>query len=158
MQRMKTFGLYALCVILFFIFSNVMINIALKASYEAIDTYKTEPSGITIDIKEAKATYVNGYVGGKITNKNETIEKTYIKIDLYTKRDVCMGTKYVEVTNLEKDETHEFRMGFKYTDIDYAKITLVDEVSKEEPKESFISNNLRGIQLLKTVIVLCLMV
>ena len=36
MDRMKTFGIYALCVILFFIFSNVMINVAIKATYMQI--------------------------------------------------------------------------------------------------------------------------
>lgn len=154
-NTMKKFRIYALCVILFFIFSNIMIDIALKTSYDPIDTYKTVPSGIDIDINEAKATYVNGYVGGTITNNNETASNTYIKIDLYTKRDVCMGTKYVEIKDLKQDETKDFRMGFKYTDVDYAKITLVDEVPEQVPEESFISENLRGIMLLKTVVFLC---
>lgn len=154
-NTMKKFGLYVLCVILFFVFSNVIIQVALKASYEAIDTYKTIPNGIIMDITEAKATYVNGYVGGTITNKNEMISKTYIKIDLYTKRDVCMGTKYIEITDLKQNDTQDFRMGFEFTDVDYAKISLVDEVPENEPEESFISNNLRGIFLLKTVIFLC---
>lgn len=155
-NRMKTFGLYALCVILFFVFSNIMIDIALKTSYEPIDTYKTLPKAITMDIKEAKATYANGYVGGTITNSNEEIAKTYIKIDLYTKRDVCMGTKYIEIKNLKQNEAQDFRIGFQFTDIDYAKISLVNEVSEEVPEESFISDNLRGILLLKTVIFLCI--
>ena len=64
MDRMKTFGIYVLCVILFFIFSNVMINIAIKASYAPIDTYTTLREGIDIGINEAKATYVNGNVAG----------------------------------------------------------------------------------------------
>jgi DNA-directed RNA polymerase alpha subunit len=155
MQRMKTFGIYALLVILFFIFSNVMINIALKAQYKPIDTYKTEAQGIGIDIEEARATYVNGYVGGKIINDNQTISKVYIKIDLYTERDVYMGTKYIQIDNLKPNETRDFRIGFKYTDIDYAKITLVNEVSEEEPEQSFISENLKGIYLLTTILLVC---
>jgi len=124
-NRIRTFGIYALCVILFFIFSNIMIDIALKATYDPIDTYKTEPSGMQIDITEAKATYVNGYVGGSIKNNNSEIQKTYIKIDLYTKRDVYMGSKYIELNNLKQAETRDFRIGFQYTDIDHANITLV---------------------------------
>lgn len=54
-NRVKTFGLYALCVILFFIFSNIMIDIALKTSYEPIDTYKALPNTITMDINVAIA-------------------------------------------------------------------------------------------------------
>lgn len=154
-NRVRTFGIYALCVILFFIFSNIMIEISLKSSYEAIDTYKEVPSGITMDISEAKATYVNGYVGGTITNKNQTSLNTYIKIDLYTKRDVCMGTKYVQVTDLVQNETQDFRMGFKFTDVDYARISLVNEVPENEPEESFISDNLAGAMLITTVVFLC---
>lgn len=154
-NRMRTFGLYALCVILFFIFSNIMINITLKTIYEPIDTYKSEPYGIGIDIKEARATYVNCYVGGNITNRNSTISKTYMKIDLYTKRDVLVGTKYIEINDLKQNQTQEFRIGFKYTDVDHANINLVDEVSKDTPEEAFISEDLRGPILLTTVIFLC---
>ena len=154
-NRIRTFSLYALCVILFFIFSNLMINITLKTIYEPIDTYKSEPEGIGIDIKEARATYVNGYVGGNIINKNNTISKMYMKIDLYTKRDVIVGTKYIEINNLKQNQTQEFRIGFKYTDVDHANINLVNEVSKDTPEEAFISENLSGAILLTTVIFLC---
>lgn len=154
-NRIRTFGIYALCVILFFIFSNIMIDLSLKSSYDKINTYKTLPNGITMHITESKATYVNGYVGGTITNQNESALNTYIKIDLYTKRDVCMGSKYVEIKNLTQNQTQDFRMGFQFTDVDYAKVSVVNEIPQNEPKESFISNNLRGISLLKTVIFLC---
>ena len=150
-NRIRTFGIYALCVILFFIFSNLTINVTL----EPIDTYKSEPYGIGIDIKEARATYVNGYVGGNISNKNDTISKVYMKIDLYTKRDVLIGTKYIEINDLKQNQTQEFRIGFKYTDVDHANINLVDEVSKDTPEEAFISENLSGAILLTTVIFLC---
>lgn len=152
---MKTFGIYALCVILFFIFSNVMIYVALKASYSPMDTYQTQKQGLEFKIKEAKATYVNGYVGGNITNLQDTVAKTYVKIDLYTKRDVYLGSKYIQIDNLRKDETREFRIGFKYTDADYAKISVVDEVSKEVSEESFVSENLDGAMLIAAVILLC---
>lgn len=154
-NRIRTLGLYALCVILFFIFSNLMINITLKTIYEPIDTYKSEPEEIGIDIKEARATYVNGYVGGNISNKNSTISKIYMKIDLYTKRDVLVGTKYIEINNLKQNQTQEFRIGFKYTDVDHANINLINEVSKDTPEEAFISENLSGARLLTTVIFLC---
>ena len=151
MDRMKTFGIYALCVILFFIFSNVMINIAIKASCAPIDTYTTLREGIDIGINEAKATYVNGYVGGTIKNTGSAINKAYIKIDLYSKRDVILGTKYVEINYLQSQETQEFRMGFRFTDVEYAKIELVDEVGENATPDSFVSDNLGGIALLTVV-------
>lgn len=153
-NRIRTFGIYALCVILFFVFSNIMIDIALKSSYDKINAYKTIPSGITMDITESKATYVNGYVGGTITNQNDTPLNTYIKIDLYSKRDVCMGTKYLQVTHLTQNQTQNFRMGFQFTDVDYARISLVSEIPENVPEESFISDNLTGAMLITTVIFL----
>lgn len=155
MQRMKTFGIYGLCVILFFIFSNIMIDVAIKSSYNPIDTYKIEEQGIELDILEAKATYVNGYIGGTIENGNDFISKTYLKIDLYSKNDICLGTKYATIENLEQGEKREFRMGFKFTDVEYAKIVRVNEIKAETKDEDFKSDNLAGAWLIATVILLC---
>lgn len=68
MDRMKTFGIYALCIILFFVFSNVMIDIAIKAMYNPINVTIEESANLTLNIDEAKATYVNGYVEGNVKN------------------------------------------------------------------------------------------
>lgn len=155
MDRMKTFGIYALIVILFFIFSNVMIDIAIKCSCSPIDIYQKTEQGIEINISEAKATYANGYVGGSIKNENSEIEKTYIKIDLYSKRDVCLGTKYVTIENLKLGESRDFRMGFKFTDVEYTKISRVNQIEETVEEQSFISENLAGVVLLTTVVLLC---
>ena len=155
MDRMKTFGLYALCIILFFIFSNVMITIALKSSYDAIDSYVELPSNLQINITQAKATYVNGYVGGTLTNIGEEIEKTYMKIDLYSEREVLLGTRYIEFNSFKPNETKEFKMGFKLTDVDHAKISFVSEVGNEVNEEQFKNVELNVIVLLATVFILC---
>ncbi len=68
MDRMKTFGLYALCIILFFIFSNVMIDIAIKAMYNPIDITIEKRENLQLNVNVAKATYVNGYVEGNVKN------------------------------------------------------------------------------------------
>ncbi len=68
MDRMKTFGIYALCIILFFIFSNVMIDIAVKAMYNPIDITIERREDLLLDVHDAKATYVNGYVEGYVRN------------------------------------------------------------------------------------------
>lgn len=68
MDRMKTFGIYALCIILFFIFSNVMIDIAVKAMYNPIDIVVQTRDNLILKVNEAKATYVNGYVEGNVRN------------------------------------------------------------------------------------------
>lgn len=68
MDRMKTFGLYALCIILFFIFSNIMIDIAIKAMYNPIDKIVETRDDLILKVNDAKATYVNGYVEGNVRN------------------------------------------------------------------------------------------
>ena len=54
------------------------------------------------------------------------------------------------------NEIQTFRMGFQFTDVDHAVLSFVDEIPEQIPEDAFISNNLRGIFLLKTVIFLCL--
>ena len=73
MDRMKTFGIYALCIILFFIFSNIMIDIAIKATYYPIDIVVVTKDDFILKVNEAKATYVNGYVEGNVRNIRERL-------------------------------------------------------------------------------------
>ena len=155
MDRMKTLGLYALCIILFFIFSNVMINVAIKSTYDPIGMDIISEENIRLNITDAKATYVNGYVEGMVKNTGEDIEKTYIKIDLYSKRDKLLGTRYVEVANFRENESRDFRMGFKFTDVSYAKVQIIDEVPETVTQEEFTSVEFRFAKLLATVILLC---
>lgn len=154
MDRMKTFGLYALCIILFFIFSNVMINIAIKSTYNSIHADIILEDNLKIDISEAKATAVNGYVKGNVKNVGTLVDKTYVKIDLYSKRDVLLGTKYVEINNINKDETRDFNMGFCFNEVEYTKISIVDEV-QNATEDNFKSDNMKGIALITAVIFLC---
>lgn len=155
MDRMKTFGIYALCIILFYIFSNVMINIAVKTSYRPIDVEIEQTQNLKLDTTEVKATYVNGYVEGNIKNVSSNTENTFIKIDLYSKRDVLLGTKYVKVNNLDPNETQDFRMGFEFTDINYCKIQTVNDIPETVTEEQFSSTELRFALLLTKVIFLC---
>lgn len=155
MDRMKTFGLYALCIILFFIFSNVMINIAIKTTYNPIGMDIILEENVKIDIRDAKATYVNGYVEGSVNNIGEDIERIYVKIDLYSKRNNHLGTKYVKIENFRKNESRDFRMGYKFTDVKYAKVQIVNEIPETVTEEEFTSVEFRFAKLLATVILLC---
>ena len=62
--------------------------------------YKIEVENPNITIEQAKATYVNGYVNGKIKNNTEeTINEKYIKFEFSTLRDVNIGNKYLKIEN-----------------------------------------------------------
>lgn len=154
MDRMKTFGLYALCIILFFIFSNVMINIAVKSMYNSIDVDIALEENLKVDVSDIRATAVNGYVKGSVNNIGNLVSKTYVKIDLYSSRDVLLGTKYVEMDNLQKGDTREFDMEFKFDNVDHAKVCMVDKV-ENATEDSFKSDHMGGIAVIVAVIFLC---
>ncbi len=155
MDRIKTFGKYIIWIVLFYIFSNVMINIAIKSMYVSIDSEIIERENVKLEVDEARATYVNGYVSGNIKNTGNDVINTYVKIDLYSKRNVLLGTKYVEINNLLHDETKDFRMGFKFTDVDHCVIKTVDELEENVTQEELTSTELKFSAIIAAVILLC---
>ncbi len=154
MDRMKTFGLYALCIILFFIFSNIMINFAIKGTYKPIDADIIVRDDLKINIKDVKATYINGYIEGIVNNIGKEVNMAYVKIDLYSKRNILLGTKYVKMPYIRENEERNFRIGFEFTDVKYCKIQIVDEVDKEVTEDQFSTSEIRFAKLLLTIIFL----
>lgn len=156
MERIKTFGKYALIIIAFYIISNILISASIKSTYAPITGYdKIKQSGIKVEISDAKATFVNGYVEGKILNETEeVIENQYLRIDLYSKRKVCLGSKYVKIEDLSSNESQEFKMGFKVRDAEYYEFSLTSEI-KEVEEQQFISEEMGTLLIFSTVLLLC---
>lgn len=135
MKRMKTFLIYALLVIAFWLFSDILIYISINGTYTNVDTrvYTNSPE---IIVGQSKATYVNGYVKGCIKNNTEEIiNNKYLKIDMYSSRDVKLGTKYVEISNFGPSEYRDFEMWYKFTDVDYVTITTTDNANNASEEE-----------------------
>ena len=131
MSRMKTFFKYAMWVILFFIFSEIMININLETVYRNIGR-KDNLQQITI--YQAQATKVNGRIKGTIYNDaNNKITDRYLKIDLYSERGNLLGTKYIDLLGIRENETRNLEVYFKVQDVDYYEISFTEE--KEEQGE-----------------------
>ena len=96
-KRMHNIIMYILIIALLFVFSNVMIYLYINGTYKAIEDSKIEVENPNITIEQAKATYVNGYVNGKIKNNTEeTINEKYIKFEFSTLRDVNIGNKSID--------------------------------------------------------------
>ena len=68
---------------------------------------------------------------------------------MYSKRDVLLGTKYVKIEDFRKNETREFRMGFEFTDVNYCKVAMVDNVDKDVTEVEF-----RFAKLMATIIII----
>ena len=156
MKRLKTFLIYALIIAAFWLFSNILIYIAINGTYAHTDTrvYTTSPE---IIIGDSKATYINGFVKGGIKNNTgEIINDKYLKIDLYSARDVKLGTKYVKIENLQPNEYKEFEMWYKFTDVDYATIVATDNIQNAS-EEEFISEETATYLVVGTLLILYFM-
>lgn len=133
MDRMKTFLKYALWLILFYIFSNLMIYLNLETTYQNIGR-KDNISQVTV--YQAQATKVNGRIKGKIYNNAENkIKNKYLRIDLYSERDNYLGSKYIDVSNMRDNETRNFEVYFKIQDVDYYEMKFTDEKEEGELPE-----------------------
>ena len=133
MDRMKTFLKYALWLILFYIFSNLMIYLNIETTYQNIGR-KDNLEQVTV--YQAQATKINGRIKGKIYNSPENkITNKYLKINLYSERDNFLGSKYIDISNMRDDETREFEIYFKVQDVDYYEMKFTDEKEEGELPE-----------------------
>ena len=106
MSRLKTFLIYLLIFVGFFIFSDILISISLNASYNTIDRKDNLEQVV---VNQAEATKVNLRVKGTITNMVENpITLKYVRIDFYSERDNIVGTRYIDVSNLNENESMDF--------------------------------------------------
>ena len=101
MDKVKKYAMYFILVIVFFILSDFLIYVGLNSSYRDI---KRKDDVEEVNIYQAEATKVNGRIRGLIQNPNgEDLNGKYVEVELYSKRDVFLGRKYVQINNLEKD-------------------------------------------------------
>lgn len=125
MDRLKTFLKYIIWIALFFIFSNVMINFCLETSYKDIER-KDEIKQVSIS--QAQATKVNGRIKGTIFNDvSNKITNKYVRIDLFSKRGVNLGSKYIDVSSMRDNETKYFEEFFKLENVEYYEVVFTDE-------------------------------
>lgn len=133
MNRMKTFFKYTLMLILFYIFSNILIFFCLASMYDNIDLKGSLPNMIQIDI--ANATLVNGQIKGSINNNSDIYDK-YLKFDFYTDIDSLAGTKYIKVSDIN---SNNFNFYFKLDHIESYSVEIVDEAKNSDEYESSFS-------------------
>lgn len=139
MARVKQIAFYGVLIFVFAIFSNYMIKVGLKNTFKTI-TGEIKASSPEIIMTEVKTTDVNGYAKGKIKNNSDKyIDRIYIKLDLYSKRNVNLGTEYLEINNLDTGKEQDFEIKYRYSNVNHYEITCVD--SKTFLREQFSDNN-----------------
>ena len=133
MDRMKTFLKYAIFIIAFYIFSNLLIYLNLETAYQNIGRNDNLPQ---ITIYQAQATKINGRIKGTIYNgKENKITNKYLRIDLYSERDTYLGSKYIDVSTMREEETRNLEIYFKVQDVDYYEMKFTDEKEEGEVPE-----------------------
>lgn len=149
MDRLKTFLIYALLVVGFIIFSELLINLSLETSYANLGR-KDNIKQVTI--YQAQATKVNGRIKGTIFNdENNKIKDRYLKIDLYSERDVLLGSKYIDLLGIRDNETRNLEVYFKLQDVDYYEVSFVEEKGPEGELPEMVKDLTKGEILVITL-------
>jgi len=149
MDTMKRFAKYAIFLILFWILSDILIYVGINSTYKTIRQRGEIPNGI--EVVQMQATKVNGRTKIKINDTN--LNGKFLKIDLYSDTGVNLGTKYIEIGNL--NENNEIEIYFKIAEVDSYEIAVVEE--KGNSSEGFMDTALSTITVVVTVIkLLCI--
>lgn len=128
MSTLKRFLKYVIWLVLFFIFSEFIINVGLASSYKPLER---KDSFEQVVIQDAESTLVNGKIIGTINNPAE-IDGKYLKIDIYSERNMLLGTRYID---LEKaTSSQEFKVFYELEDSTSYEISIVNEKTDQELK------------------------
>lgn len=145
-------------VVIFYIFSSILIYIGLNASYKNIDDKEKLPNQVKINL--AQATSVNGRIYGEVTSTEENnLNGKYIKVQIFKKGSDLVGTKYLKIENTQINEPKKFAVTFKAEHIESYKLSIIDnseEVEEQVKKESELYNGIFTEKDLKIYTILLL--
>lgn len=147
MNRLKTFAKYAIWLILFWILSDILIYYGINSTYKAIPRRSEISSQIAIN--NAEATKVNGRINGTVTNSEENnISGKYLKIDLYAESGNILGTKYLDIGNLEVNQKKNFETYFKIQDVKSYDVSIVDEKVESTTDVNFMTEDMTQLRVI----------
>lgn len=122
-STMQKIAIWIFILVGVFVLSDFLINVGLNSAYKDI---VREDKNSEIVIYQADATYINGRIRGVIQNTQNVGDK-YLKIELYSKRDVLVGKGYIELQDLEEKESQPFELLFRAKDVATYKVETVKE-------------------------------
>ena len=133
MGRIKLFWKWLVLFALLYLFVDFICFASVKLMYKNLDKYEILVNNPKIEIIEAKGTYANGYIKGRLTNNtNSLIDNKYIKVDVYSERNVNLGTEYIKIEKLDLAKTMDFEVKYSYTDVASYEIDIVDTMPETE--------------------------
>lgn len=124
MDKMKRYFIYVLLLVLFAIFTEFLINVGLNSTYNTIQSASNIPENVVI--YQSEATAVNGRIRGMIKNNEKNpVEGNYLKFDFFSKRDINLGSKYIDIDKSKQEIP--FEAFFKLENVAYYKMAFVDQ-------------------------------
>jgi len=150
MARMKTFLIYLLLFVGFYIASQFLIDAYIKTSYYKIKTYDISEDQLTITILSAKASKDDGYIEGKISNgtKEKSSDK-YMKVELYSEKNVNLGEEYVKIDAMNPSDIKDFKIRFTCDYVKSFKITFLTPEEKAQIDANKDTSLIPGIEVNK---------
>ena len=130
MDRLKTLLKYIIWIALFWIISDFLINVGINSTYKTIERLDNLEQ---IQIYQSEATLINGRIKGAIKNNTENnISGKYVKLELYSERNVQIGDRYIEIGELAEGGTKPLDIYFKVNNVKYYKLSISDDKGPEE--------------------------
>ncbi len=118
---------YLIYFVIIFAFVSIGSVMAIKTMYKDIKSYEINTGNLNVTVSEAKATNVNGYVEGKVINQgNEPISGKYLAFLLYNEDNKLVSTEYIDIGTIEVEQVKDFKMKFKYDNIERFVISVTD--------------------------------
>ena len=127
MSRMKTFLLYFLGIVGFFILSLILEDALIGNMYKKMDgNIQDNGCAIVVEGVSGRATNVNGYMQFRLSNTSSAKQNNYYaKIDLYSKQGLLAATKYVDIGEIEPGTYKDYNVKFKGTELKSYDISVI---------------------------------
>lgn len=152
MSRLKTLFKYVLWIVMFAILSEFLINVGLNSTYKQLERKDNIEQ---VQIYQSEATIVNGRIRGLITNSSSNnLSGKYLEFDFYSKNDVLLGKKYIQVNDLQDKQTQSIELLFKLKNVGYYNISVVDQKPDGEEIELLPKDLTKPEVILGTALVL----
>ena len=155
MARMKTFLIYLLVVVAVYFFVDFTSFAYIKTTYEDLTDFSINMENPKIKITEAKATYNNGYIKGKLLNNEEyTLDKKYVKFEFFSGNNVLLGKKYIKLENFMPNQEKDFEVRFNLENVKHYKVSLADNSENVSEEDLSLDPETKGMLLIATLILL----
>ena len=155
MSTTKKFVIYLIVVIAVYFFVDFTSFAYIKTTYNDLEKYNIEVENPKINITDAKATYINGYVKGNLQNNSEqSINNKYVKLEFFSDNNVSLGKKYIKLEDLKSKYSQDFEVRFNLENVKSFKISLADEGEEIKEEELKLDEQTKGLMLIGLLVFL----